>query len=300
MKFFFKAFSIFLIVASPNTFAQGFFGDAIKNQIEGVKKQISDPAKSASSPIEKPPESASKQKNIVSADEKSSSSPTGQIDGEIDIKGIKIGMSVSEVQKLIQLPIDDFKESERCESMVLKTDQPQFLVGDFVISCKNSFKFGGTRVEVANFFFANKRLHLLFLSNGGGSGFAEQREAGEDTYPNIARLLIESKLKVKPKSETTKRVSGTTGRNSGGTREEINLVWTDSKNTKLLIPYMVVYEYEGKTAPAVSGGRFQTQLDSLSLNGADIEKYKIEREALVKKAVQDKKTNESKRISNDL
>ncbi len=203
-------FSVAVLSTASCCFAQGAIDKLIGDRLKQIKEANRDIAEKSGDYSLSVPE------------KKHEAKPTGKADGktsvEVDIKGIKIGMSQSEVAGLIGKSL---AKSEKCQISKLSPNDDMYLYGDAIIRCNEAFVYFGDKVSTALFIFFANKLKVVSLSS-----FSSEN-SNADPLPRLARSLGEGKFKVEP------AVTLEPGRMSG--MGQMSAIWTDPTGTSLIM-----------------------------------------------------------------
>ena len=114
----------------------------------------------------------------------------GKTSVPVEIKGIRVGMSVEEVSTLVKEAAAP--SGKKCEQGPVRSDDGNLVLGDYVIVCDEAFTYFGKAMRNAQFFFVDGRLKVGTLQDFYSSN------ANFDFLPEVVRALCDSKFKVQP------------------------------------------------------------------------------------------------------
>jgi hypothetical protein len=277
------AISVCLIAQSAQ--AQNWLEKNIKERLEAVKQQNKEAAKASGDFSGMSQEDIAKEqaKNKAAAEKDSKLLPQGgQVEGDVDIKGIKLGMSQQEVVKLINLPIDaDNRRGDPDKGcFTAKTtmnDAPNFKNGDFVIYCGKIFSYAGQTPRQVFFFFDQGKLRYVTMSY-----FVTGRDVDpKDPFPEVVRALTNSKYKKDPHAVLINR---------SGRGDQVEYSWIDSKQNRFIYSALVEKDLTG----------FVFKNEFVNMIRPDHKQYQAMRENLILQAVQEQKQRQATKKAGDL
>jgi hypothetical protein len=283
IKNIFFAISIGLIAQSA--IAQGWLEKNIKERLEAVRKQNTESAKATGDFSGMSQEDIAKEqaKNKAVAEKDSKLLPQGgQVEGDVDIKGIKLGMSQQEVVKLINLPIDADNRTgdpdKGCfTAKTTMNDGQNFINGDFVIYCGKIFSYAGQTPRQVFFFFDQGKLRYVTLAT-----FITGRDVDpKDPYPEIVRTLTGSKYKKEPHSVLINR---------SGRGDQMEYSWIDSRQNRFI--YGAIVEKD------LTGYVFKNEFANMIR--PDHKQYQAMRENQILQAVQEQKQRQATKKASDI
>jgi len=255
-----------LLTAASIAQAQNPFGKLISEKLNKIKESNKEIAEKSGDYSLSTPEKK--------FDAGSQTTSDGKTSVDVEVKGIKIGMSQAEVTDVI---LKSVQKGTKCQKANLSQDDPLYVYGDSVIKCERAFVYFGGPVPDALFIFTGNQLKVTSLST-----FDSENSNG-DPLPEIARALVDAKFKVGPNvvMEANKRMN-----NLGN----MKATWVDSKGNSLTI--------FGKYEKDATGYRHSNL--TLEMRVADFDKYVDDRRnALIARAQQQQNANEQKK-KNDL
>lgn len=281
MKYF-LAISLCFVLANYS-YAQNFLERAIKQKLEETRRQNIESARSTGdySNISREEIEKEEQRNLASKND-ASQLRGARINGVIDIKGIKIGMTSADVKKLLgNVPDKQYQHSRGCASGPTSMNQADsFIRGDYVIVCSESFTFGGAIAANAFFFFDNDKLRQIVIQNLGIPQGADIR----DQFPPAVRALATNKFKIDPV---------VTDIGQRGVRRDERIIeysWVDVNNSQLT--------HTASVEKHLSGYNFRDQLMQVTQKNSN--QYTAQRQSLINRAILEQKQKEERRRAGDL
>lgn len=204
---------------------------------------------------------------------------TVTINGELDIKGIKIGMNSGQVSEIIK---KDAKDIKKCGSLGNKPGAKTYPWGDLVLYCKNSYSFFGTTPSYSEFYFVlenNGKTDRLILAR---LGLFFSNNNDKNPMPEIVKALSE-KYGVSPEMIDHKHPNPNATDN--GTYE---FIWGDSKMNKFIVTTEYAYDLSGvdhrNQGVTLISSDFDSVVENRKLNLKNIQNQQINQQEKKKKS----------------
>lgn len=271
MNFRILIFSIlFLSIYSTNSYSQNMLENIVKEHLNNVLQEnqknaerVGDFSKSGSTTS-----TTSSQMDFFSKSD-------GKVNTDLDVKGIKIGMDLNEVNRILSENIGSDSASS-CLQGPINENTEAILLGDYIIICKNNFPYYGTAMQHSQMIFIENKLKVAHFE------YIPRTESRNDPVPKFIRDLVETKFHVEPHvvGELPNKLQNT----------EMNFKWVDSLGNK----FIYVYRYQHDLSGYIHGP------GKVVLEPADYPAYVDERRAvLANKAKQEQEIFQNKQ-KNDL
>jgi hypothetical protein len=145
------------------------------------------------------------------------SSSDGKIKGDVDLKGIKVGMTS---ERVIELVLQSVSDRQQCSGAMLDHSHSRHIFADYIYRCEQAYTYFGVVTPFAEFYFIENKL----VSARVGS-FGSQNQ-NKDPLPPIVRSLSEEKFKYLPKLNEQREERF----NNIGKQE---FLWVDSQGDRL-------------------------------------------------------------------
>ncbi|TAN13876.1 MAG: hypothetical protein EPN34_00825 [Burkholderiaceae bacterium] len=200
--------------------------------------------------------------------------------GIFDIKGIRVGMDVGELNSTLMSEIDSSKPCIETD-LTARNNPNSYPLGDLVYECNNTFNYNGRIVPQFDIYLYKSKVTKAVM------GFFKEDSDHDQALPRLVTALTQKKWRVPPKIYVYK-LEQTTGRS--GRQGTMAAIWSDSSGDR--------FDFVTHFVQDITGAHYKNGV--VEMARGDMADFVEKRQLEVKKGLDNRKGLQEKANANDM